>query len=106
MNKTEQKIRIAVACGMERKKMGFTHGLQTQFPPDYLNDLNAMREAEKILTDEQWHEYYRFLYIITRPVEHQPQPGCDNHTKSFIHVSAAQKAEAFLKTLNLWDEDK
>lgn len=60
MNPTEQRIAIAEACGFKREERGYgaftrvedgeewtytTHDL-----PDYLNDLSAMHEAEKILT--------------------------------------------------------
>ena len=49
--------------------------------PDYLNDLNAMHEAEKTLTAEQWHEYDRLMPL------RDPQK---------IHATAAQRADAFL----------
>lgn len=63
--------------------------------PDYLNDLNAMHEAEKTLTPEQDEVYHRIL-----------ADEC-SHVRAFrfaIHSTAAQRAEAFLRTLNLWTE--
>jgi hypothetical protein len=54
--------------------------------PDYLNDLNAMHEAEKVLTADQWFEYDRLMPL------RDPQK---------IHATAAQRAEAFIKTLGL-----
>ena len=59
--------------------------------PDYLNDLNAMHEAEKVLfARNDWS-------------------GCDyeqalkDMTSSWCwHATAAQRAEAFLKTLKLY----
>jgi hypothetical protein len=58
--------------------------------PDYLDDLNAMHEAEKVLTDEQKHEYEEWL----------------SHEYYFpTMTAAAQRAEAFLRTLNLWTDD-
>ena len=59
--------------------------------PDYLNDLNAMHEAEKVLTCT--NNYVRELRLST-----------DRYTNDFIliHATAAQRAEAFLRTLGLW----
>ena len=60
--------------------------------PDYLNDLNAMHEAEKVLTNEHWETYAGHLAEL-----HQPLASF-----RFLHATAAQRAEAFLRTLNLW----
>jgi hypothetical protein len=58
--------------------------------PDYLNDLNAMHEAEKVLTTEQREFHYpRNLGGWVDPI-------------NIIYATAAQRAEAFLRTLNLW----
>ena len=56
-----------------------TTGLLTRFT----TDLNAMHEAEKVLTDHQWDDYICQL----------------GHA---MGATAAQRAEAFLKTLKLW----
>ena len=57
--------------------------------PDYSNDLNAMHEAEKMLTYEQFDEYYAQLSMkMVYP----------------FHATALQRAEALLRTLNLWTE--
>ena len=61
--------------------------------PDYLNDLNAMHEAEKTLhAMENWEmcNYENRLNTMT-----------SNWSWS---ATAAQRAEAFLKTFNLWEE--
>ena len=71
--------------------------------PDYINDLNAMHEAEKLL-----------IRIYEPPSAHK-----DYDTKLWAkmrddglelngytwHATAKQRAEAFLKTLNLWEEE-
>lgn len=57
--------------------------------PDYLNDLNAMHEAEGILTNEQIEVYCSLLQ--------KPQWGI----WWAISATARQRAEAFIKTLNL-----
>ncbi len=58
--------------------------------PDYLGDLNAMHEAEKVLTGIQLAEYSIWLQKI--------------EDYDFL-ATAAQRAEAFLKTLGLWIEE-
>ncbi len=58
--------------------------------PDYLNDLNAMHEAEKVLVREQRFAYWHELNNIVMGTVH------------VAFATAAQRAEAFLKTLNLW----
>lgn len=71
---------IAAACGYEA---------------DYYNDLNAMHEAEKITFKNNallWHRYASFL---DRDYCNQPYT---------IGSTAWQRAEAFLKTLNLWKQ--
>jgi hypothetical protein len=57
--------------------------------PSYTHDLNAMHEAEKMLLVSQWSAYTALLQAT---VYH-----C-------IHATAAQRAESFLKTMNLWEE--
>ncbi len=61
--------------------------------PDYLNDLNAMHEAEKVLTAEQEEIYHSILADMCSAV----------YAYRFaISATAAQRAEAFLKALDLW----
>jgi hypothetical protein len=62
-----------------------------QIVPDYLNDLNAMQEAENVLTNEQWWLFVEFLTEIR-----------GGGVAICISATAAQRAEAFLRTLNLW----
>jgi hypothetical protein len=59
--------------------------------PDYLNDLNAMHEAEKVLNGSQSREYGQWILPLY------------GYAWS---ATAAQRAEAFLRTLNLWEDDK
>ena len=64
--------------------------------PDYLNDLNAMHEAEKVLFAQGWEwqvRYYNRLCAMS---------GCTNSAIKTLTLTAAQRAEAFLKTLYLW----
>ncbi len=64
--------------------------------PDYLHDLNAMHEAEKIIRskpNKRNGQVYAYLYES----ELSSLTGGES-----IYATAAQRAEAFLKTINLW----
>lgn len=70
--------------------------------PDYLNDLNAMHQAEKVLTQEQMIDYSR--YVGKTITSHLPASRAAWMDFKLIHVTAAQKSKAFLQTLGLWTE--
>jgi hypothetical protein len=62
--------------------------------PDYCNDLNAMHEAEKILSDESHADYACELVKTIRQ---------NGEWFESVSATAAQRAEAFLKTINKWE---
>ena len=100
MSPDSQRIAIAEACGIVSKdKWGSLYktprGILRDCP-DYLADLNAMHEAEKQLNPIQAAEYARILTSIAWQSE---QPVFAPMT-----ATAAQRAEAFLRTLNLWKQ--
>ena len=108
MTPEQQRIAIAVACGYKDVAIRLTEGtikVMTGFKnfpfdeevPDYLNDLNAMHEAEKILNHVKAAEYARML---TSTAWQSEQPVFAPMT-----ATAAQRAEAFLRTLNLWKSE-
>ena len=66
--------------------------------PSYLDSLDAIHTAEAMLKPEDRHEYHRQLYLITRP----ESKDMWEHNWNFIHATPPQKAEALLKTLNLY----
>ena len=70
--------------------------------PDYVNSLDAMHEAEKVLTNDQLHTYCN---VLRRIVEEQEVMG---RGRAYIFVATStQRAKAFLRVLNLWiDNDK
>jgi hypothetical protein len=70
--------------------------------PNYLYDLNAMHRAEKKLTLVQWDEYLGILYSLVQ----DPHICSLTHAMAYVCATAAQRAEAFLRTLGLWDENK
>ena len=107
MNKELQRIKIAEACGWKRHAcgLGYYQGVHPVFMggraiPDYLNDLNAMHDAEKVLTEEQRIAYTNHTYDIACKVQRETEKW------RWISLTAAQRAEAFLRTLGLWEEEE
>lgn len=117
---TELRIAIAKECGwkwtLADKRPGYSHyphwtppvgyvqpdhearESAMVHPPDYLNDLNAMKAAEDTLTDEQ---YDSFEYELARVVSFQcedewPTPSS---LRKVISATATQRAEAFVATI-------
>jgi hypothetical protein len=97
MTPDQQRIAIATACGWTDTQIIAGKYGQTDVP-DYLGDLNAMHEAEKVMTEEQ-----RIAYS-----DHTYDGACRAQGETgkwrWISITAAQRAEAFLRTLNLWQE--
>lgn len=78
---------------------------RTVYLPDYLNDLNACHDMEKILTDEQQCEFEKRLAYIKRPSsKFKGVLGYSHITFQLVHATAIERAEAFLRILNLWKE--
>ena len=64
--------------------------------PDYLNDLNAMHEAEGFVCAQDIKDMHVGRYQSTLiEVCGVPYP---------FHAKAAQRAEAFLRTVGRWEE--
>ncbi len=64
--------------------------------PYFLGDLNAMHEAEKVLTPEQCETYHARLQATGKPCPPK-SPG-----RWVFHCTAAQRAEAFLRCIGKW----
>jgi len=109
----QQRIAIAEACGWKNHdhpdvmqfKQGWTMPEQwcmdpkgvlrfNHDRPNYLNDLNAMHEAENVLTSEQVTSY---VYSLESMNERWSTPA---------FATASQRAEAFLRTIGKWEESK
>ena len=100
MTPEQQRIAIAEACGWKPDKRGLgwlsPHGYYSP-EPDYLNDLNAMHDAEEMLigdepeNSELWCDFQTNLVI-----------ACPAYLS--YHATASQRAEAFLKTIGKWKE--
>ena len=117
MTREKQRIAIATACGWKSPTLPEVAALQdgwltsgehwlspsgvlrpAHHMPDYLNDLNAMHEAEKVLTEKGVNAWWTYVGFIHR---HNPTPF---GTETAVHATAPQRAEAFLRTLGLWEE--
>ena len=90
MTPEQQRVAIAEACGWLK-----VHGHSVAGIPDYLNDLNAMHEAEKTLTDKAHEEFRLNLYDLIR-----------DDSRLIVSSTASQRAEAFLRTIGKWEESK
>lgn len=115
MKAEAQRIAIAEACGWtdvaeryESNGWDFTglHPLHTphsnrHFVPDYLSDLNAMHEAEKVLNTDQQLRYGNDLIDVCD----RDRPKAAN-TFNLFRATAAQRAEALLRTLEKWEDGK
>lgn len=69
---------------------------------DPLNDLNAMHEVEKLLDTKLID--VRSLYFDYLTLNADAFPDRFESHWAVCRATAAQRAEAFLKTLNLWKE--
>jgi hypothetical protein len=70
--------------------------------PDYLNDLNAMRDAEVCLFkgSDLWQ---KFAFALIDASGGSGMSELDGLC-CMIQATAAQRAESFLRTLNKWEE--
>lgn len=78
-------------------------GAPIGFTPDYLRDLNTMHEAEKILTHEQRYGVSGIGAWLEDVLSRDLDKANVRHF-DFLHATAAQRAEAFLKAIGQWEE--
>lgn len=107
MEPSKQRIKIAEACGWRKcdpEKVGsheLYHLKGSGFSllkdlPDYPNDLNAMHEVERTLSEEQYFQYIMVLDCFS---------FCEKQRVQWaVSSTATQRAEAFLRTKGLWEE--
>ena len=109
MTPEQQHMTIAKACGWGIKRRDITgfnvwepdaklpaqlsNNLENKLP-NYTGDLNAMHEAEKTLSFSQ-----ETKYVANLMKQHKEYPM----TTGFL-ATAAQRAEAFLRTIGKWKE--
>lgn len=102
MSPEKQRIAIATACGWTADSWCLTPSgwVFADAVPDYLNDLNAMHEAEEVLMEKGVNAWWSYVAFINR--HNSRQFG----TETAVHATAAEKCEAFLRTLGLWEEEQ
>jgi len=91
---------IAETCGWIERPTCTDFLGNPLLPPDYCNDLNAMHEAEKRLSEKQTRT---FAFMLAQVLETSPTVDLDDQFLN-IHATAIQRAEAFLKTIGKWEE--
>jgi hypothetical protein len=102
MDQEAKRIAIAEACGWTQNKHNSRYWtsplgestMVTPFP-DYLNDLNAMHAAIMAQSDDSRVSINHTLMEMLRPDEKLILDRT-------INATAAQRAEAFGRTLGLW----
>jgi len=109
MNPIKQQIAIAKFVGWEilpqtvgdgHRLMGRRDGSDWLIVPEYHKCLNAMHEAERFLNAGQCNTYLGHLF--------KPK-GRDGvwdivSARRATHASGPDRAECFLRTVNLWEE--
>jgi hypothetical protein len=113
MNEEQQRIAIAEACGFKartdrHKPMWVTPDGKTlltmpEHLPDYLNDLNAMHEAETLVIYSNDKSPKKYTQQIKAAI--CKDAGVKKAQMDFdmcITATAAQRAEAFLRTIGKW----
>ena len=105
MSPEAQRIAIAEACGYKRltqHEAVWSHKGSKIYTagnlPNYLADLNAMRDAEMVLAPDQITDYLEWLGMCSGDDAHQ--------VWAYVHATAAQRAEAFLRTIGKWEGAK
>lgn len=110
---TDNAIRAACAEAVGWKDINAKHGAPIGRPahwdtekdtrwfnlPDYLNDLNATHELEATLTKREILEYQIQLYRVASESDSFDGGYASWH---YIHASARQRSESFLRTKGLW----
>ena len=95
MTASEQNIAIAMACNGGSLPRPNARG---EIPiADYVNDLNAMHEAEKFITRDESYDY--MVDLSHRVYAEEPTSGT---ILGICGSTAAQRAGAFLRVKGLW----
>ena len=121
MTPEQQRIAIAEACGWrlfsQFKNLWAPPRSVVEYDcdayplPNYLKDLNAMHEAEEhaihnLMDADEWMEY-GMLLKRSHPHGLFLNGEIDYHDLATVcHATAAQRAEAFLRTIGKWEEAK
>ena len=72
--------------------------------PDYLNDLNAMHEAEEDSDASKRDMRGTMKHTVMRAFDRRLY--AESRKLPVLHATASQRAEAFLRTIGKWEESK
>lgn len=98
LRKPDGTYRIDDCTGEEWSRTVFS-----RLVPDYLTDLNATHDAVSTLpSDGSWT---RFLEELENVTNCAGQPA-STYNFIMVNATAAQRAEAFLRTIGKWEDDK
>lgn len=111
MTPEAQRIAIAEACGLGdfNTSMNGWHNEDILGLPDYLNDLNAMYQAENVLPDmddDEGRDQLGYMEILADVVGARWTSNNQCDMWRLTHATAAQRAEAFLRTIGKWEASK
>ena len=110
MTQSERQLKIAKLCKWNKKFLGYEpddgHLGRSEerysHMPDYLHNLNAMHEAELMLSQGMLQDYLSNLLPMMKE--------CENETNEYnwvvraVRATAAQRAEAFALTMEPEDD--
>ena len=124
MSPDSQRIAIAEACGWTKCRLAIKgagapergkspygvpprRGYEVSLP-NYTQDLNAMHEVEETLTEHEWNQMFEWLiHIRWRDANATERHGIGKQKAlSPSRATAAQRAEAFLRTIGKWEGAK
>lgn len=71
---------------------------------DYPNDFNAIHEALKSLTHKQKVRMVNELWAVVNPGNTWDEAPSNPCFFNYLNATAAQRAEAFLRTIGKWVE--
>jgi hypothetical protein len=104
MSDTEINQAIAEACGwtgVMYRVVGVAPDFRELTVPDYGNDLNAISSPVSKLSSDDYRKFLNYLSSITGA---GGQSITWRSCRKMIEASAAQRAEAFLRTLGKWKD--
>ena len=106
MTPHEINLAIGKSLGFAQCPIALSHGFPPELCyrkdtyigelPDFYGSLDRMHEVERGMTDAQWVEYE---YKLCRVLEKVHDTA---YLRQYIHATSQQRAEAYLRTLNLW----
>ena len=99
MTPEKQRIAIAEACETMQWSYALPQKCVGASVPKYTEDLNAMHDAEKVLTEKGVDTWWAYVDLINR---HNLIPFGQS---TAVHATAAQRAEAFLRTIGKWEKN-